>query len=91
VGSLPDGENVSRMDKKGSSRRNILDATSLPPLRSQSCTERRCRPADLEGDAAMSNYATTNSKRVSPELSLRLMSEQPNFELARFQRLIQHL
>ena len=33
----------------------------------------------------------TNSKSVSPELSLRLMAEQPNRELARFQRLIQHL
>ncbi|PRY67198.1 hypothetical protein B0I08_10793 [Glaciihabitans tibetensis] len=37
------------------------------------------------------NTEFAKSKRVSPELSLRLMSEQPNRELALFQRLIQHL
>jgi hypothetical protein len=67
-----------------------LDALVPTPLKSQSCTERRCRPADLEGDADMFTHVVT-SMRPSSAFKRQPLAEQLNSDLARFQREIQHL
>jgi hypothetical protein len=66
---------------------SLLDAGASTRLQSQSRTDRRCRPAHLEGEITL----FTNTKRLSLKMNRRPLVNEFTFELARYQRTIQHL